>query len=40
MIEKLCIFIIAMCFFISGFTIGWKMGEKFGRRKETEDATN
>lgn len=40
MIEKICVFIIAMCFFISGFVIGWKLGEAFGNRKETEDANN
>ena len=37
MSYKLCIFIIAMCFFVSGFVIGWKLGKAFGKRKETED---
>lgn len=34
MIDKISVLIIAMCFFVSGFVIGWKLGEAFGKRSK------
>lgn len=36
MIDKFCVFFIAMCFFVAGIFIGWKLGEAFGERSEDE----
>jgi hypothetical protein len=35
--EKLCVFIIATCFFIAGFILGKKFGEAWGKIEESED---
>ena len=37
MSDNLGVFFIAICFFISGFAFGWKLGESWGKMEGDEN---